>query len=914
LNVCSLRNKINELEAFLATLDLSIQIIVLAEHWLEQDMLSSCRIEGYMISSAYCRGNKEHGGIIICNTPETKCTSIDFISKQSIPYECEVVAVNVTSVNVILIGVYRPPDGNTDTFLGVMHNVLTYLNKAKHIIIVGDFNYCFIQQSSGCNNVCNFFSSFGFNFKNKDPTRLERCLDNVFINFTNDLLHCEVVQNTFSDHSALIFGYKSQKGKIKKTMKIIRPVTSTGISLINNILLSVDWSLLKDPNIDLNCRWKSFVDTIAGLSCECFPQKKVLAGPKVKNHTNWFSEDLKKMRDHLSLLNDLYHTSKNSAFLSQKKKARKMYRAALKKAKIDANDNFINSSDNPQRAMWSIINDRRKNCDKSPTSAVIEPKDFNKYFLNVANDIAGTTDVNLGCDNIICDSVQCDTFYFEICSPEEVAVCIGSLKNTKSSDYYGLNVKIIKSIATSIAPILSDLINECLYKGIFPNCLKLAVVVPLFKKGDINNKCNYRPISLLPIFSKIFEKIIKKRIVDFFERNYLFSNSQYGFRSKRNTGDAILDFVNFSLNCFQEGEFSVSSFLDLSKAFDCVNHSLLLHKLKMYNFSSIAIELVKSYLQDRFQAVRYKEEFSDFEEVTIGVPQGSVVGPILYIIFTNDLYTAFSHVKITGFADDNSIAVKGKDLKEVHKVNASVLEELTTWFRSNGLCLNNEKTKIMTLTLRDLSVFPNNYDHVTLLGVTIDEKLNWKAHCDNLVKKLNSSVFLLRSLASQVSMNVLLTAYYACFQSHIAYALLIWGHSPAAKKVFAVQRRVVRIMDNLSYREDCKGSFLSLKIHTLVSLYILSCVTYAHNNLDKFNKIKEGHSHYTRASESLAVKYNRTYVQRNVTNYWAVKLYNAIPDRYKVLAKQSFKSFMNTYLLTNAFYSVEEFLLRVKDL
>ena len=284
------------------------------------------------------------------------------------------------------------------------------------------------------------------------------------------------------------------------------------------------------------------------------------------------------------------------------------------------------------------------------------------------------------------------------------------------------------------------------------------------------------------------------QLVAFFENNGCFTSSQFGFRKGKNTTLGILNLVTEIMDSSESLEHNAVLFCDLSKAFDCVSHSLLLKKLKFYKFSATSIQLIHSYLADRTQVVKVGGVSSAERVIDIGVPQGSVLGPILFLIYVNDLPFNGGTENFTLFADDTTISLASDNVDEVRIGLGDVESSAKAWFAANELILNEQKTNMMIFSLRNMDNHIQGTPAVKFLGLQIDNLLRWDVHIDCLCKRLNSAVFAIRNLSRSVSVDVLRTAYYALFHSLMSYGVLIWGHAAQAERVFKLQRRVIRIL------------------------------------------------------------------------------------------------------------------------
>ena len=350
---------------------------------------------------------------------------------------------------------------------------------------------------------------------------------------------------------------------------------------------------------------------------------------------------------------------------------------------------------------------------------------------------------------------------------------------------------------------------------IFPDAYKKAQVIPLYKGGDEGDVNSYRPISLLPALGKLLEKVISVRIVKFFDKFNLYCPQQFGFRSNFSTEYAILDIYEKMLKNLDSGLSTCAIFLDLAKAFDSVSHDILLRKLEKYGIRGNVLNFFKSYLHDRSQFVKIGNVNSSSVKIKFGVPQGSILGPLLFLIFINDLPQA-SNFFIRLFADDTFLCAQNEDLLLLEKEVNRELTKVYKWLASNKLTLNMDKSKCMIISKKrktsNMSIRINgkelkHCDSYKYLGVYIDKNLSWKPHIEHVCKKVSKACGALAKTRHYVNVDTLTSIYYALFNSYVRYGLASWGNAstetlhplitlpfpaPASPKVVASHRRPLR--------------------------------------------------------------------------------------------------------------------------
>ena len=413
------------------------------------------------------------------------------------------------------------------------------------------------------------------------------------------------------------------------------------------------------------------------------------------------------------------------------------------------------------------------------------------------------------------------------------------MSSKNSSGYDNISPKLIKSIAPLIVPSLTLIINQSLTTGVFPDKLKIAKVIPIYKKLDKTQIQNYRPISLLPSFSKIFEKIAYNQLYNYFLSNNLLCKSQYGFRKKHSTDHAILELADRILLEMDKGNTPIAIFLDLSKAFDTLDHTILLQKLKYYGISETSLKWFQSYITNRKQYVQFQNVKSNLATISTGVPQGSIIGPLLFIIYINDLSNATSFFNPMIYADDtcliNSLQCY-KAVSDSHMINDE-LNNIYLWLSVNELSLNVNKTKYILFSTTKkkrkldppaISINGSKIEKVhefNFLGVTFDQHMTWASHIHKVSCKLSRNAGIISKLKYTLPCYTLKTLYDSLIQSHLHYGLLAWG-AGNTDRVLKIQKKVIRTISNSKYNSHTEPIFKALCILKLPDLFKLNILKF----------------------------------------------------------------------------------------
>ena len=581
----------------------------------------------------------------------------------------------------------------------------------------------------------------------------------------------------------------------------------------------------------------------------CNDKIKVKYNKKKHSFSKWMTNEiLQSINQKNRLYKTLVHTdTDNTDLFNRRKDEYKQYRAYLRKqireAKRKYYDHIFSLYKNDIKNTWKILNEtlnRNKRKHQSQdflinNELVNDPdiivNEFNAYFVNIAKNLADSIPVADHFSTYLNDPSD-NTFKFDLVTERDVAYIIHNLKNKKSYGHdYLSNILLKRAQATLVKP-LTFLINQTLTTGIFPRELKISRVKPLFKKGDPMLFSNYRPISLLSSISKIYEYVIFHQLLNYMDTNKLFYNDQYGFRPRHSTELAAVRFVTDLIKDMDNYKIPTTVLIDLSKAFDTLNHDILLSKLGYYGVSGVELRLLSNYLSDRVQYVEYLGAISQSRSIGVGVPQGSILGPLLFLIYINDLPNSSDMFNILMYADDTTLFCNFDTTCNSEKIN-SELEKLYRWLCSNKLSLNVGKTKFACFhTAQRIVAYPelkiNNViiDRVTefnFLGLIISSNMKWKKHIDHIALKVSKITGIMYRLKFILPADVLLTIYNSLILPHFNYCHLAWGSNiTAGHKLHLLQKKAVRIVDHRHFLAHTEPICKRLRIVKIVDMFQIS--------------------------------------------------------------------------------------------
>ena len=958
LNCRSLKFNNLQINTLILSVKHKLSIIAVTETWLNERNQNMYQIPGYTFFSLVRQVKKRGGGVGFYVKDTLNCSIKSGLSCSNTNIEILVIEVSKKmskNHTTYLMGViYRPPNTNSQLFNMELSNILTKMNhyqdnekrKKTLSILIGDLNFDLLSVHPSKNNtdLQDLFVAHSFIPTITKPTRVSKTsatlLDNIYVNNFAHGMKSAVLYNDISDHYPILLQIITS-GKVKNDIepaKKFRVYNSVSIKNFASRLQNIDWrSCLGEQNLvsdDTNKLYYEFITQFNNTFDESFPLVDSKKTTKKTPRQKWMTKGLanscftksklyKKFKTHPTIANEMKY---------------KLYRNKLKSCLIKAekkyySDKLLSYEGNSKR-IWNIISEIiALNKDKTLLfdfeengAALTDPQTivdkFNTFFSNIGTDLASKIPpTNVHYSDYLHGSYL-DSFILHPTDPNEIESVVNSFPPKKSAGHDEIGMDLIKNIIHLISKPLEIIINSSFKTGIVPNYLKIAKIHPIFKEGNKRDILNYRPISVLPSFSKIFERLVHNRLSKYITKLNILSPQQYGFRKEYSTYMALLDFYDKISSHIDNNLYTIGVFIDLKKAFDTIDHHILLKKLYFYGIRGVAQNWFRDYLSNRQQYVSINGVNSSYQPVTCGVPQGSILGPLLFILYINDIVHCSKLLYFTLFADDTNLLAADRDLENLIQILNTELDKLSQWFKANKLSLNIKKTNFMVFGKRktvnrrkiQLKIDGVEIDQATqtkFLGVYIDNKLNWDEHVRQITKKVATGIWILKKACPKLNSKTSLMLYNAFIQSHLAYCIIVWGGTSAKNldKLLKQQKRAIRIITHSSYLAHTDPLFKKMKLLKVTDLYKFHISKYVFSqvnhpvleqNPNHFLNLQVcDNGHGTRnAIYSLKLVGCKTAVREKSINILGPKIWNSLPIPVRIVPSLSeFKKTLTALLL-----------------
>ena len=909
LNIRSVPANLSSLLSDMENLDHRFSVIGLTETWLNPSNIDAYGIDGYN-HIGITRSNQNGGGVSLFMSNEISYSELTEFTKVQEYIECLFLKINFKDIIYIIGIVYRPPNSDIEQFTETLNDILSQISHLP-CYIMGDYNLDLLKHE--CHNPTEHFLNTMYSnslipliYK---PTRetdsTATLIDNIFTNHydVNDKLYQGIFLIDISDHYG-IFHIMDKQCTTNDSSQLLRVINESRIEKYKDCISNTDWTAL---NVYENCEtyYKHFIDKFKNIYDHVFPVIRVKK--RYRNRLPWLTPGLKESIKHKNKLSRKHPTAYNKMMY---KDFRNKTTALLRITEKQYYQEQIIENKNNLRKTWVIIkqvmnkNKNSKICDKftSGKNTITDPKTianaFNNYFANVGATLASKIP-DQGVDFSVYMPPANEYSLFLTPASENGVKCVIANLNDGSPGKHGVTAKSLKTVSDAMATPITHLANMSFIQGVFPQDLKNALVCPIYKAKDPMVFSNYRPISLLSIFSKILERLMYHRLLKFLNKHKILNKFQFGFRNMHSTFMALITLLDNLRNALDSDNCAVGIFLDFQKAFDTVNHKILLGKLNCYGIRGIALDWFSSYLRNRSQTVVYNEQESEMKETLCGVPQGSILGPLLFLLYINDLPSVSKLFMPILFADDTNLFCNGPNLNElIEKINEE-LKLIYKWVNVNKLSLNIEKTNFMLFTPKNFSclketVVIDNHPikevcHIKFLGVIIDNKLKWKDHIDYISKKIAKGIGVIIKARKVFDKTTLLSIYNSLILPYIGYCIHIWGNAYQThlQKLHVLQNKIVRIIAGVPRRTSSDHLYCELNILKLKKLYLYAvglCMYKYENDMlpelfkDMFIKVTDVHEHDTRnaTTDQLYIPIYGTVRGQKSFKYAGVRTWNYI--------------------------------------
>ena len=859
INSRSLMHKTTDINLLINSLNIDINIIAITETWLNEYNASLISLPNYSFVYRNRNSRNPGGGVgfFVLN-------GIDFLIRDDICppsdyYESMAIEVyQKNSPNLIVFVIYRPPNVDTNQFIDGLIPTLNHVQNSsptKLIYLLGDFNINLLANDHHdySLNFSNALSSLSFQPHITLPTRITEysstLIDNIFSN--NYSHHSSIViYSDISDHLPIMVSFQITNSNKSKGNQF-SGLYNTSIKNINALNLSLsswDWSPVTD-SYDVNYAFDKFIDIFNTNFIKYCPILK--SNSKFKK-SPWMTSALIKSAKTKNKLYYHYLKTPNDVNKTKYIKYKNYFTRLKREAEKKYITNKLEQNKNNIKKTWNLIKLSINNTNykktlpkifKSSNNILDNPQDiaesFNSFFISNSN-VSYPQNHKPNYKQFLPPSNPTSFFITEV-DEDEILKVIKSMKPSSSQAYDKSSNFLIKHTIPFLLKPLTHCINLSLSHGIFPDCLKTTKIIPIHKNGSTNEITNYRPISIISTFSKILEKVVYSQVITFFDKHNIISDRQYGFKKNCSTELAILDLNQYVLSNIESKYSTIGVFLDISKAFDTVRHDILLGKLCNAGIRGITNDWFRTYLADRTQYVSLGSCNSTLSPIMNGIPQGSILGPLLFNLFINDVTFASKKLKYILFADDTTVLMSNSSLSTLVSELNQELINISNWMNENCLKINVKKTNFILFGPTIVTNVKNPqlfYDSVLIprvndikfLGVIVSSTLKWKNHIVYISKKISKNLGAINKIKHLFPFSIVLSLYYTLIYPYLLYCIIVWGTNIKSNMniLKKCQNNFLRILYNMPYFVHITQFYNMSKLLPIQHIYILRILLFFH--------------------------------------------------------------------------------------
>ena len=837
--------------------------------------------------------------------------------------ESQWVTIKYPNSRTILIGnIYRPPQGNIDKFNQVLEEFFNKLDLRKfEILLMGDMNIDLLDKNNEAGKkLVNLIKPYGLCQFIKEPTRYstnKNSLLDIFVTNSNFIYKSGVSNINLSDHQMILVTRKKVKTSKQKCSFIGRSYRYYKKNEFQDMITNADWSEYNKKN-KVSDKWQEMLKIIHKAIDQMCPLKTF----KIKQVKEpWITAPLIELiKDKDKAIKIAKKRKDDPQLWITAKRLRNNCTNRLRKARADfIKENLENNMGNSKKFWRNIQEVLPKNKNSTKDTFMLSDEDIgiipdmdtanyiNNFFAKIGPKLAqrytNEWETNIDKTDFILEDIRTNI--------DEVKKLCNNININKSSSISNISSGILKDAFLAVPEILTNLFNLSFELAEIPDVWKVAKVTPLQKTGDSKNVSNLRPISLLPLPSKLIEKIVHNRIYNHCNENKLLDKKQGGFRPNYSTTSTTTFYINDIYEAMNTNEITIAVYIDAMKAFDTVNHDILCKKLEYFGIKGNNAKWVKNYLSNRKQCTFANNILSDEVRITCGVPQGSVCGPLLFLLYINDISTILKKCKVSLYADDTVIYYSAISIEEAFPVIQQDLIRLIEWCNLNKLTINCKKTKYCIYGMRSIVKKSRNIDMLLslngtvlekvcsykYLGFILDDQLNFNKHVTEISKIVSHKLYLLSRIRKYLTQNACVNIFKTMVLSLIEYGDIVYAGTSHdnLNKLAKLFYRGLRICDNSNFRisrndlcNDCHIAPLELRrdIHLLL---------FMHKQIGNENLVKKT-SVQTRLHQAPVFKLykpNNEKARQNIL-YRGALTWNALPSVDRNKDFKTFKSKLKT--------------------
>lgn len=891
-------------------------IVCLTEtHITEEIEVSEINIKGY--SHVSTNSSSRHtGGTLIYIKEEYRFKNI---LSDSLCMNMWITGIDITinHKRYIILNCYHSPNASHSEFMTKLENIVAEWTTVNCVLIViGDFNINMARKTWYSEKLNMLIKNCGLvqimdkftRITNESSTIIDLIITN------NKQLEFEVhTTPKITDHSIITINLTTEKNKPITYKKKMRNYNS-----INEIQFQLD---LKDEEwlpdcTDTNKIADKLTHTIINMLNKHAPEKEISISNSHGNK-NWFNTEIKqKIKDRDTQYKRAIITGEDSEWTDFKNKRNEVVKL-IREQKQKYYAEKIEDKKHDPTELWKTLKTLVKGNVKNKKTGImfnneICEKDkeiaekFNNYFLHSIEDITLSLNKSNNCDYILenMNKPSSQLSNFKKLNFNELKTIVRNLNNKKSS-VDGINNKILKLSFEGIGDRFLQVINTSMEKGVFPKSWKTSTVVPIEKKPNSILCEEHRPINMVPCYEKLLELAVNEQIVEYVESNSILSKYQSGFR-KNNSCESALQSILFNWkNALNNKKIIGAVFLDFQRAFETIDRKLLLLKLEYMGITNCTMEWFKSYLQDRYQVTKFGEEVSSNKKTKYGVPQGTVLGPNLFILYINDIVKYVNKCNIQMFADDTLIYIVGDDVNDIMSILNEELNVLNKWLTDNNLRLNINKTKYMIIKSKHNPLDVNNnvvlsingsdiekVSEIKYLGVIIDQNLTFSRHAEFIRNKVAKKINFLGRIGKNLNQYAKRTVYNSIIHSHFHYCstILFLFNESEFSVLQKKQNLALRIILHCNRYTNIKQMLDNVEVLSVKQTVILNTMTFIYKMLNGFLPehllehcvfVRDIHHHDTRNQNNFYIAMVRTNYGQKDLFHNGLKMYNDLPDSVK---------------------------------